>query len=114
MSDWISVEDAIPHEGVRVLAVATDEDGKAYIAIMRNVHHYGRGRDGRRTWIDDGGDDSTSYGLANYGVTHWRALPCLPTERPTDTVNLSGLLSAIRDDIRWTYALRVVREIHHA
>jgi hypothetical protein len=39
----------------------------------------GRGRNGEITWVETfWGDDSSSYGMQEFGITHWMDLPPLP------------------------------------
>ena len=74
MSEWISVKDRLPDEQQHVFTYGPDNG----MSIYRWCRFYGRGRNGAQTWVDGHGDDSSSYGIENYDITHWMPLPELP------------------------------------
>ena len=73
---WISVEDRLPEEGVRVLAVKKLKDGRRDLALASCIpeykhHDYTTGEDIVEPYWVCGG---------NNNITHWAPLPELPEE----------------------------------
>ena len=75
-SGWISVEDRLPEEGVRVLAVKKLKDGRRDLALATCIpeykhHDYVTGEDIVEPYWVCGG---------NNNITHWMPLPEMPEE----------------------------------
>ena len=75
-SEWISVEDRLPEEGVRVLAVKKLKDGRRDLALATCIpeykhHDYVTGEDIVEPYWVCGG---------NNNITHWMPLPEMPEE----------------------------------
>ena len=71
---WISVEDRLPEEGVRVLAVKKLKDGRRDLALATCIpeykhHDYVTGEDIVEPYWVCGG---------NNNITHWMPLPEMP------------------------------------
>lgn len=71
---WIPCSERMPETGDWVLTYSPTDGMWPY----RWTEFYGRGRNGSKTWVDQHGDDSSSYGIEDYDITHWMPLPVKP------------------------------------
>lgn len=72
--EWIACKDRMPDTIDNVLTYSPTSG----VGIYHWSPFYRRGRDGAHTWVDHHGDDSSSYGIEDYDITHWMPMPQAP------------------------------------